>query len=52
VENPIDLSNLAVAVRIEASSSMTEMTGTSATRLDLFLRGRASKGRSRGRRLA
>ena len=35
-ENPIDLSNRAVAVRTEESSSMTEMTGASATRPDLF----------------
>jgi hypothetical protein len=37
-ENPIDLSNRAVAVRTEGSSSMTEIIGTSATRPDLFSR--------------
>src|SRR5262249_27194953 len=37
-ENPIDLSNRAVAVRTEGSSSMTEIIGASATRPDLFSR--------------
>src|SRR5258707_6376566 len=40
-ENPIDLSNRAVAVRTEGSSSMTEMTGASATQPDLFSRAKA-----------
>jgi hypothetical protein len=35
-ENPIDLSNRAVAVRTEGSSSMIEITGTSATPPDLL----------------
>jgi len=37
-ENPIDLSNRAVAVRTEGSSSTTEIIGASATRPDLFSR--------------
>ena len=43
-ENPIDLSNRAVAVRTEGSSSMTEIIGASATRPDLFLEARANTG--------
>jgi hypothetical protein len=50
-ENPIDLSNRAVAVRTEASSSMIEMTETSATQPDLSRASRV-KGGSRWRRLA
>jgi len=37
-ENPIDLTNRAVAVRTEGSSSMTEIIGAPATRLDLCSR--------------
>jgi hypothetical protein len=40
-EKPIDLSNRAVAVRTEGSSSMIEMTGASGTRPDLFSRAKA-----------
>jgi len=43
-ENPIDLSNRAVAVRTEGSSSTTEIIGASATRPDLFLEARANTG--------
>src|SRR5262249_48137010 len=42
-ENPSDLSNRAVAVRTEASSSMIEITGASATRPDLFSRPERTK---------
>jgi hypothetical protein len=43
-ENPIDLSNRAVAVRTEASSSMIEMTETSATQPDLSRASRVKGG--------
>jgi hypothetical protein len=50
-ENPIDLSNRAVAVRTEGSSSMIEITGASATRLDLFSRPGPAQAGPRQRRL-
>jgi len=49
-ENPIDLSNRAVAVRTEGSSSMIEITGTSATPPDLVLESRAKRRGHRQRR--
>src|SRR5262249_51532990 len=50
-ENPIDLNNRAVAVRTEASSSMIEITGTSATRPDLLSRPGPPQAGPRQRRL-
>ena len=50
-ENPIDLNNRVVAVRIEASSSMIEITGTSATRPDLLSRPGPPQAGPRQRRL-
>src|SRR5262249_6213834 len=50
-ENPIDLNNRAVAVRTEASSSMIEITGTSATRSDLLSRPVPPQAGPRPRRL-
>src|SRR5262245_59430919 len=50
-ENPIDFSNRAVAVRTEASSSMIEITGTSATRSNLCSRPGPAQAGPRQRRL-